>query len=258
MSTGPAYDVKEISANAALEMVIKYHYSNTLPRLNKHFVGFYKGGRLVGVVTLGHGTRPRHTIQKLFPGLDTKDYYEIGRMCMTDEMQRNSESQMLSLLSRWIKKNEPQIKVLFTWADGMMGKPGYVYQACSFSYVGFIETDMYVKDGVKIHPRKMKKLIAPNDRRITVRPSLEEMRKYGIEHWRGRQFKYFKILAPRKEKKRLLKTLKEPLQEYPKKESLVWRKQDLVSGKWIESAAPTVGSDDSAEVGGDSRQMSLF
>ena len=108
------FTVKEITKDEALEMIQKYHYSNTLPKLNKHFLGFLLGGDLVGVVTLGWGTRPKHTIQRIFPGLDTKDYFEIGRMCMTEEMPRNSESQMLKALTKYIKTNFPNIKVLFT------------------------------------------------------------------------------------------------------------------------------------------------
>ena len=131
------FDIKEISKEAALEMIQKYHYSNTLPKLNKHFLGFFLGEVLVGVVTLGWGTRPRHTIKRIFPSLDTKDYLEIGRMCMTEEMPRNSESQMLSQLVKWIRRNIPELKVLFTWADGMLGKVGYVYQASNFIYAGY-------------------------------------------------------------------------------------------------------------------------
>lgn len=116
------FGIKEISKEEALKMIRKYHYSNTLPKINKYFLGFFLGGELVGVVTLGWGTRPRHTIQRIFPSLDTKDYLEIGRMCMTEEMPRNSESQMLSQLVKWIRKNIPKLKVLFTWADGMLGK----------------------------------------------------------------------------------------------------------------------------------------
>ena len=40
-----SYEVKEISKEECLEMVQKYHYSNTLPRLNKHYLGFFLGGR---------------------------------------------------------------------------------------------------------------------------------------------------------------------------------------------------------------------
>ena len=131
------YDVREISEATALQMLLKYHYSNSLPRINKHFLGFYKDDLLVGVITLGYGTRPLHTIQRIFPSLTTKDYYEIGRMCMTEEMQRNSESMMISDLCKWLRHYEPQIKVLFTWADGMLGKVGYVYQASGFIYAGY-------------------------------------------------------------------------------------------------------------------------
>ena len=90
------YEIREIKKEDALKMIQTYHYSNILPRLNKHFLGFYLDDRLVGVVTLGWGTRPLHTIKKIFPSLETKDYYEIGRMCMTEDMPKNSESQMLS------------------------------------------------------------------------------------------------------------------------------------------------------------------
>lgn len=47
------YEIKEISKNEALEMIRKYHYSNTLPKINKHFIGFFLNSELVGVVTLG-------------------------------------------------------------------------------------------------------------------------------------------------------------------------------------------------------------
>ena len=221
------YTIKEISKEEALDMVKRYHYSNALPSINKHFIGFYLGEELVGVVTLGWGTRPLHTIRRLFPSLETKDYYEIGRMCMTEEMPRNSESQMLSQLVRWVKQNCPEVKVLFTWADGMMGKPGYVYQASNFLYAGYITTDFYLKDGVKIHPRQTKKLFGlENDERLSVRPTLEQMQTFGIEHYRGKQFRYVLFLCSKVEKKRLVKECTVPLGiEYPKDDSLCWRRQ---------------------------------
>lgn len=215
-------------------MVKKYHYSNTLPKLNKHFIGFFLDDVLVGVVTLGWGTRPVHTIKKIFPSLESKDYYEIGRMCMTEEMPRNSESQMISKLIKWIKENEPDVKVLFTWADGVMGKPGFVYQACSFLYGGFSETDVYLKDGIKIHPRQTRSLFAKSkdDKRLTVRPTLEQLNQYGIKHIKGRQFKYLTFLCDKKTKKHLLKECLIELNfNYPKNNDLVWRVKNQ-NGKW--------------------------
>ena len=63
-----------------------------MPKLTKIRLGYYDEKDLVGVITFGWGTRPLHTIQKLFPELTTKDYYEIGKMAMDDKMPRNSES----------------------------------------------------------------------------------------------------------------------------------------------------------------------
>lgn len=238
------FDIKEIDKNTALEMVQKYHYSNTLPRLNKIFVGFYLEGALVGVVTLGWGTRPRHTIQKVFPTLDTKDYFEIGRMCMTEDMPRNSESQMLSQLIKWLKVNYPELKVLFTWADGMLGKVGYVYQASNFYYAGNIETDFYLMEGIKIHPRQTRGLFAKEgDKRKTIRPTQEQMKKYNIEHYKGKQFKYIYFLTNKKETRSLIQnSLVDITKEYPKEDSLKW-KINIGTGKWAECSKPNYKTD---------------
>lgn len=98
---------------------------------------------------------------------------------MTEEMPRNSESQMLSQLVKWLEKHLPELKVLFTWADGMVGKVGYVYQASNVIYAGYSDGEMYMKDGVKIYVRQMKSFLVPGgqkDGRITVRPTTEQMK----------------------------------------------------------------------------------
>lgn len=253
-----AFEVKEISKKEALEMVQKYHYSNTLPRQNKHFVAFYLNGQLVGVVTLGWGTRPLHTIRKLFPSLTTKNYLEIGRMCMTEDMPRNSETQMLSQLVKWIKKNLPEIKVLFTWADGMLGKVGYVYQAANFIYAGYSETDIYMKNGIKIHPRQMKPFLVPKDvidKRIGVRPTRKQMIELGFDHYRGHQYKYFMILADKWEKQRLMEEWESTKNQIimaskgrisfnrPKDSDLSWKKLNLDTGKWDACGRPPYRTD---------------
>lgn len=241
------FEVREISKSEALSMVCKYHYSNTLPKINKHFLGFFVGGVLQGLITLGYGTRPLHTIKRLFPSLTTEDYYEIGRMCMTEEMPRNSESQMISACVKWIKENEPQIKVLFTWADGMLGKCGYVYQASGFSYVGYSVGEMYMKDGVKIHVRSMKQFLSPNDTRITVRPTLQQMNELGISHYKGKQYAYLKFLCGKAEKRHLIKECQVSLdQPFPKDKDLSWTRKDE-HGKWVTSEKPPYREDVNSE-----------
>ena len=243
------YDIREITKEQALDMIRKYHYSNTLPRLNKKFIGFYLDNELVGVVTLGYGTQPKNTIQKLFPQLTSKDYYEIGRMCMTDDMPRNSESQMLSQLVKWLRANT-DIKVLFTWADGMLGKCGYVYQASNFLYAGYCLTDTYLINGVKVHPRSMKQILSPNDKRITVRPTLEQMRQYNIRHYKGLQFKYV-IFVDRTMAKELRETCLFDLDcIHPKDKDLYWKEKDVFTGKWHLSSMPAYITDCRGDISG--------
>lgn len=158
------YEIKEVSREVATELVQANHYSPVMPKLTKHWLGVFHEEALVGVITLGWGTRPLHTIQKIVSkDLESKHYYEIGKMCMLDSEPRNSETQMISQVVRWIKNNCPDVKFLYTLADGIMGKCGYVYQAANFYYGGDYWTDSYMSSkGEKVHPRTTRHLCKDN------------------------------------------------------------------------------------------------
>jgi len=163
-SVAKKYEIREVSKFEATELVQANHYSPVMPKLTKHWLGVFKDEELVGVVTLGWGTRPLHTIQKIInPEMESKHYLEIGKMCMLDSEPKNSETQMISQLVRWIKKNCPDVLFLYTLADGIMGKCGYVYQAANFYYGGEYWTDSYMSaKGEKIHPRSTRILCKEN------------------------------------------------------------------------------------------------
>lgn len=238
------FTINEIPKETAIEMIQKYHYSNTLPKINKYFLGCFLDTELVGCITLGYGTRPKHTIQLLFDNLDTKDYLEIGRMCMTDSMPKNSESQMLKAAIKWIKNNIP-IKVLFTWADGMLGKCGYVYQASNFMYAGKSNSDIYLFDGYKIHPRQTRDLFKKDDSdtRISIRPTIQQQKDYGIDRYKGHQFKYIYILGNHKQKKEIVSHALFDTAPYPKEKDLTWKKYNLSNKKWETSSMPPYKTD---------------
>jgi len=158
------YEIREVGKFKATELVQANHYSPVMPKLTKHWLGVFKGEEMVGAVTLGWGTRPLHTIQKIInTDMGSAHYLEIGKMCMLDSEPHNSETQMISQLVRWIKENRPNVLFLYTLADGIMGKCGYVYQAANFYYGGEYWTDSYMSaKGEKIHPRSTRKLCADN------------------------------------------------------------------------------------------------
>ena len=244
------FTINEISRSYSTDFIQSLHYSKTMPKLTKHFLGCYLENELVGVLTLGWGTQPKATIAKLFDGLDTKDYYEIGKMCMKEEMPKNSESQMLSGVVKWMKENYPEKQFLYTWADGIMGKPGYVYQAANFLYGGFIWTSIYISDkGEKIHPRSSRRLCDENvEFKLEREPNFFEGKKgeriywltqdfldhKGITKVYGKQFRY--ILPLNKKARKLLKksNVEWTNQNYPKDKDLIWNKSTKEGKKQLE------------------------
>ena len=215
--------LKEVNKYTAAEFVSTRHYSAVMPRLTKYYLGYFNNEELVGVITFGWGTRPKHTIQKLFPELDTKDYYEIGKMCLDDKLPRNSESQLLSSAISWLKENT-KIKYLFTWADGLVGKPGYVYQSANFLYGGFSFTDTYVSEtGEKIHPRTIQGQI-PNtkNRKVGMRPNPEQLKELKLSRVKGKQFRYIYPMN-KKYRRWLKKSTTKWTTNYPKDKDLIWK-----------------------------------
>jgi hypothetical protein len=59
--------LKPLNKYTAAEFVASRHYSAVMPKLTKYYLGCFIKDELVGVITFGWGTRPKHTIQKLFP-----------------------------------------------------------------------------------------------------------------------------------------------------------------------------------------------
>lgn len=214
--------VKVLNKFVAADFIFNRHYSAVMPKLTKHYLGCFIKDELVGVITFGWGTRPKHTIQKLFPDLDTKDYFEIGKMCMDDKMPKNSESQLLSQSIKWLKENT-KIKYLFTWADGLVGKPGYVYQSANFLYGGYSMTDTYVTEqGEKVHPRTIQgQLPNTKNRKCGMRPNPQQLIELKLSRVKGKQFRYIYPMT-KKDRKYLKKSTVEWSLNYPKHKDLIW------------------------------------
>ena len=127
--------IKELPKEQAVAFIRRYHYSKVVPRLCRYFLGIYQHEKLLGVVELGWGTQPLQTLHKLFPShnLVTADYLEIGKMCFLPEMNHTQYfgSLTLSYLIKWLQKYTDCL-FLYTLADGIEGKCGYVYQASNF------------------------------------------------------------------------------------------------------------------------------
>ena len=229
------FTIREIDKCSAIPFIQKYHYSPVMPSITKHYLGFLADGEMKSVLTLGWGTQPRQTINKLFPGLETKHYYEIGKMCIADEMPKNTGSQILSATIGWMKQRTDKL-FLYTLADGIMGKCGYVYQSANFHYGGSFRTHTYLMpNGEKLHIRSANDLLRQNqvldnkNKRFgegikkRIRFSFDFMEVNNIRMIDGLMFRY--IYPLNKNAKKLMKngsTLIWNQNNYPKDKDLVW------------------------------------
>jgi hypothetical protein len=220
-------NVSFVGRTLSRNLVVQCHYSKVMPRITKAFIGGWKDNKLVATMTLGYGTRPRHTIEGMFPSLGVNDYFEIGKLCVSDEMPRNTESNFISRAITLLKKEYPDVKILFSWADGILGRPGFVYQASNFYYGGFIVTEIYInQDGIKIHPRTVQGLTARNGEKRGPR-DYETTNAIGLTKYWGKQFRYVYPLCGKREWNRLCD--ESPMQWkrgcYPKDVDCTWEKQ---------------------------------
>jgi hypothetical protein len=163
---------------------------------------------------------------------------------MDEDMPRNSESQMLSATIKWMKKNTNCL-FLYTMADGIMGKCGYVYQASNFYFGEKYWTQVYLmENGEKLHPRSTKELCKENARVLGKNKvfwlTSDFMKDKGIKKISGYMFRY--IYPLNKKAKKLMEngsSLKWTL-NYPKEKDLCWKDStDSKSQVYIEQPAFT-------------------
>ncbi len=208
--------VMPISNGTGKRFVAQHHYAVICPPITKVSLGLFAGESLVGVALWGYGTRPKHTIKKIFPSLCVEDYLELNRLCVLDEMPRNTESRFIGMMTEHIKGHFPKVKLLYSWADGLRGKPGYVYQASNWLYGGHIWSEFYMTgEGEVVHPRLLITRYGTRKKSATL--------ALGLSKVRGYQFRYLRFLCSHKERKRLLR--ESPFEwslGYPKRKDLKW------------------------------------
>lgn len=225
--------IKEIEKTKATNFVLLYHYSKIMPRLTKYWLGVFENNELFGVITLGWGTQPLGTIKKIFykHDLKTQDYLEIGRMCFLPKCNSDRQfgTKVMSMVVKWLKRNTNCL-FLYTMADGIMGKCGYVYQASSMVYLGSFETSVYLdeKTNEKIHPKSAKKLLKENAKELgkdhVCWLTQDFCKKRGISKIVGLMFRY--IIPLNKKAKKILDEYDEYKNiPYPKDKDLVFKKR---------------------------------
>lgn len=145
--------VQPIPFVAARKLIVQHHYLHSLPGGTKLAFGILVNGRLLGAITFGAGPANAH---KLVEGVKQEEYLALTRLWLSDELPSNSESRVIGVSLRAIKKNT-SVKFLVSYADPSHGHLGTIYQATGWLYTGLSEAmPMFdLGDGKVRHSRSL-------------------------------------------------------------------------------------------------------
>lgn len=149
------YFVAQVNSSKANQFTKYYHYSHVGFKKAKLNLGVFNRDtkKLVGVMQWGCSAQENIRLDRYVKEpITTDEYYELNRFCMADSELENSESQALSLGIKWIKKYQPHIRLLVSYAGRKEGNVGYIYQATNWEYLGyFISSGFWNIDGQEVH-----------------------------------------------------------------------------------------------------------
>ena len=142
-----------ISREDAKKIIVRNHYSHSIPGGTKMSFGTVLNGRLLGVMTFGVGPFYGY---KLVNGATPDDVVTLTRLWLSDELPKNCESKMLGIALRSLKR-DTSLKFVIAYSDPAVGHLGIIYQSTNWLYTGFSSaTPLYdIGDGILHHSRSL-------------------------------------------------------------------------------------------------------
>lgn len=189
--------LKCIQTSIADEVIAKHHYSKKATKNRFLSMGVYSNDKLLGVVQLGYGIRPK--LKGTWgEGITGENSREFDRMWLSDELPKFSETIVLSCLEKYLTHRYPQIEYLLTYADGSVGNTGTIYKAANYKPMGSVKADFYIlASGERVHPVTMW------HRHKTRVWSFLQQQYPNIKKAQGRQYRFIKKLRVLKKRKEL-------------------------------------------------------
>ena len=121
----------EIASSKAIKYAcVNFHYAKVPPLVRLAYSVFNSKNEWCGVITFGGGAGAN--MGKPY-NLNQGQYLELTRMALNGKQE--STSKAMSIAIRLIKKNNPQIKLLISYADKGQNHYGTIYQATNWYFV---------------------------------------------------------------------------------------------------------------------------
>ncbi len=150
LSTVKALQVRPVVLSLIRPMMEENHYLHSMPAAPRYCFGVYLGTALKGGAVFTAGARLGHHVLAARPS----DVVTLARLWLADDLQVNSESRVLGILVRWLRRNTAH-KAVLSYADPEAGHTGGIYQAVGWLYLGLTEGDAMLDtgDGQLLHRR---------------------------------------------------------------------------------------------------------
>jgi hypothetical protein len=136
---------------AAKYAVETWHYSRRMPKSKLAKIGAWEDGRFIGVVIFGVGGG-NSTRGDQYGLRASGDVCELVRVALTSH--NSSVSKIVAISLKFLRRANPNLRLVISFADTMQGHHGGIYQAGNWIYTGLTDGDreFHVK-GEILHPR---------------------------------------------------------------------------------------------------------
>lgn len=150
-SSRPELRLDWCSHAAAKYAVEKWHYSQRMPIGPMVKVGAWEDGQFIGCVLFARGNTP--TLGSRY-GLKMTEVAELVRVALT--AHRTAVSRIVAVALRFLKKANPGLRLVVSFADPEHGHHGGIYQAGGWVYCGDSEPSwQWLHEGRWKHNREM-------------------------------------------------------------------------------------------------------
>ena len=222
--------VRRITKELARGPIERHHYLKKWPS-SKICFGVFKdefqffGVNItnvpIGVLVYGYPGR-RGLAQEISPLLQKREVLELKRLWVEDGHGRNIESYVIGQSRKLLRTHHPEVKVLVSYADPSAGHRGTIYQATGWDYqiVNKVGKGSSFAISLVPNPKQTDWIHSRSAGRRFGKTDIELLkRKFGHDFSIRRdsdKYRYLYFNCDRREKKRLMKSLRRPIAEYRK------------------------------------------
>ena len=140
------------SFDAAKYAVMNWHYSQAMPAGKLVKYGVWENDKFIGAVIYGRGANK--DLGKPY-GLEQIEICELVRVALTKH--EATVSQIVAQSIKQLKKENPGIRLIISFADPEKNHKGGIYQAGNWIYNGCSQSaDEYIVNGERIHGRSLR------------------------------------------------------------------------------------------------------